>query len=204
MPAPSPIRPPARQPLAIDAHAADQLRYIRETMQHAGEFTGVPGWGGAATGLTAVAAAYLASRQPSPPAWLTVWLVEALLAVAILAPAAAAKARRVSGSLLSGPGRKFVLSFAPPVIVGALVTLALVRAGLFAALPGIWLLLYGTAIVAGGAFSARVVPIMGACLMILGAAALFAPAAWGDLFMAAGFGVVQVGFGLWIAFRYGG
>ena len=204
MSAPHPFRPPAREPVSIDAHAADHLRYIRETMERAGEFTGVPGWGGAATGLTAVAAAYLASRQPTRTAWLAVWLVECLLAVAILAPAAAAKARRVSVGLLSGPGRKFVLSFAPPVIVGALVTLALVRAGLFALLPGTWLLLYGTAIVTGGAFSARVVPIMGTCVMVLGAAALFAPAAWGDLFMAAGFGVVQVGFGLWIALRYGG
>jgi hypothetical protein len=204
MSAPRPFRNALREPVALESHAADQLRYIRETMQNAGEFTGVPGWGGAATGLTAVAAAYLASRQPTRLAWLTVWLVEALLAVAILAPAAAAKARRASGSLLSGPGRKFVMSFAPPVIVGALVTLALVRADLFGLLPGVWLLLYGTAIVAGGAFSARVVPIMGLCLMVLGAVALFLPAAWGDVFMAAGFGVAQVGFGLWIALRYGG
>jgi hypothetical protein len=204
MSVPRPIRPPAPEPLSIDAHAADHLRYIRETMERAGEFTGVPGWGGAATGLTAVAAAYLASRQRTPLGWLSVWLVEALLAVSILAPSAAAKARRVSGRLLSGPGRKFMLSFAPPVVVGALLTLALVRAGLYGLLPGAWLLLYGTAIVTGGAFSVRVVPVMGLCLMALGAAALFVPAALGDFFMAAGFGVVHVGFGLWIAFRYGG
>ncbi|HUK54800.1 MAG TPA: hypothetical protein VL099_16055 [Candidatus Binatia bacterium] len=204
MSAPRPIRPPTREPVSIDAHAADHLRYIRETMERAGEFTGVPGWGGAATGLTAVAAAYLAWRQATALRWLCIWLVEALLAVSILAPAAAAKARRTSGSLLSGPGRKFVLSFAPPVLVGALLTVALARAGLCGLLPGVWLLLYGTAIVTGGAFSVRVVPVMGLCVMGLGAAALFSPAGWGDLFMAAGFGVVHVGFGLWIAFRYGG
>lgn len=206
MSAPRPIRPssPNREPVPIEAHAADQLRYIRETMQSAGEFTGVPGWGGAATGLTAVATAYIASRQATPLAWLSVWLVEALLAISILAPSAAAKARRTSGGLLSGPGRKFLLSFAPPILVGALLTLALVRAGLFGLLPGVWLLLYGTAIVTGGAFSARVVPVMGLCILVLGAAALLLPAALGDLFMAAGFGVVHVGFGLWIALRYGG
>jgi hypothetical protein len=74
----------------------------------------------------------------------------------------------------------------------------------FTALPGVWLLLYGTAIVTGGAFSARVVPVMGLCLMSLGVIALFAPAAWGDVFMAAGFGVVHVGFGWWIARHFGG
>jgi hypothetical protein len=67
-----------------------------------------------------------------------------------------------------------------------------------------WLLMYGTAIVTGGAFSVRVVPVMGLCIMLLGAAALLAPAHWGDLLMAAGFGVVQIGFGIWIAQRFGG
>jgi len=127
-----------------------------------------------------------------------------VMAVAILAPAAAAKSRRVGSQFLSGPGRRFTLSFAPPVIVGALLTLALVKAGLYGLLPGMWLLLYGTAIVTGGAFSVRVVPVMGLCLIALGAAALFAPAAWGDLFLATGFGGAHAGFGLWIALRYGG
>ena len=34
--------------------------------------------------------------------------------------------------------------------------------------------------------------------------ALVAPANWGDGFMAAGFGVLQIGFGLWIAKHHGG
>jgi len=204
MPASGSLRAPSRDPVPMDAHAADQLRYIRETMERAGEFTGVPGWGGVAAGLSAIAAAYLASRQGSPGRWLSIWLVEAVLATAILAPAAGAKARRTGGKFSSGPGRRFALSFAPPVIVGGLLSLALVEAGLYGLLPGTWLLLYGTAIVSGGAFSVRVVPVMGLCLIVLGAAALYAPAAWGDLFMAAGFGGVQIGFGLWIALRYGG
>jgi hypothetical protein len=200
----APLRSAAREPLPIDAHAADHLRYIRETMERAAEFTGVPGWGGVAAGISAVVAAYLASRQGSPGRWLSIWLVEAIVAAAILAPAAAAKARRAGGRIFSGPGRRFALSFAPPVIVGGLLTLALLQAGLYGLLPGMWLLLYGTAIVSGGAFSVRVVPVMGLCLIVLGAAALFAPAAWGDFFMAAGFGGAQIGFGLWIALRYGG
>ena len=204
MPAPGSLRNSPREPVPIDAHAADHLRYIRETMERAGEFTGVPGWGGVATGLTAFVAAYLASRQGSHSRWLAIWLAEAVLATAILAPAVAAKARRGDASIFSGPGRRFALSFAPPVVVGALLTLVLVNAGLYAALPGMWLLLYGTAIVSGGAFSVRVVPVMGVCLIALGAVALFAPSAWGDFFMAAGFGGVQIGFGLWIAMRYGG
>jgi hypothetical protein len=204
VPIPLPNRTPLPRPIPIDARAADHLRYIRETMENAAEFTAVPGWGGVAMGATALAAAFLASRQNSPRAWLAVWLAEVFVAVAIAASAAATKARRANSSLFRGPGRKFTLSFAPPIIVGGLLTLALFQVGAVSVLPGVWLLLYGTAIVTGGAFSVRAVPIMGLCLMALGTAALFAPATWGNLFMAAGFGIVQIAFGVWIALRYGG
>lgn len=201
---PSMLRAPQSKPIPIDARAADHLRYIRETMERAAEFTAVPGWGGVAMGITALAAAFAAARQTSPRAWLTVWLVEAFVAVAIAAPAAATKAHRANSTLFSGPGRKFALSFAPPIVVGGLLTFALYHAGALGVLPGVWLLLYGTAIVTGGAFSVRVVPVMGICLMALGALALFSPATWGDLYMATGFGAVQIAFGIWIARHFGG
>jgi hypothetical protein len=200
----SPVRASQREPIPIDARAADHLRYIRETMERAAEFTAVPGWGGVAMGLTAIGAAWIASRQSSPRAWLTVWLVEAFVAVAIAASSAATKAHRGSARLLSGPGRKFLLSFTPPIIVGGLLTFALFQAGVPSVLPGVWLLLYGTAIVTGGAFSVRVVPVMGLAIMGLGAIALFAPSNWGDAFMGGGFGIVQICFGLWIARNHGG
>jgi hypothetical protein len=193
-----------RQPVAIDAHAADNLRFIRETMERAAAFTAVPGWGGVAMGFTALAATGVAARQGSPSRWLITWLVEAIAAVAIAGGAAAYKARQARMPLLSGPGRKFALSFAPPLVAGALLTVGLFRAGAFAILPATWLLLYGTAVVTGGAFSVRVVPVMGTCFLVLGAAAIFAPASWGNAFMAAGFGGLQIVFGLIIARRYGG
>lgn len=155
-------------------------------------------------GVTALVAAYLASQQATQARWLLVWLMEAGIAVAIAAPAAATKAHRANAQLFSGPGRKFLLSFAPAIVAGGFLTYALAHAGLYAALPGMWMLLYGTSIVTGGAFSVRVVPIMGLCLMLFGIVALFAPAQWGDLLMAGGFGVVQIGFGIWIAQRFGG
>ena len=204
MASPNRSRSPLHAPIPIDSRAADHLRYIRETMERAAEFTAVPGWGGVTIGLTALAAALLASRQATPRVWVAVWLAEAFVAVAIAAPAAATKARRANSSLFSGPGRKFVLSFAPPIIVGGLLTVAMYNLDVIAALPGVWLLLYGTAIVTGGAFSVRAVPIMGLCLMTLGGFALFAPASWGNFFMAAGFGLVHIAFGIWIALRYGG
>jgi hypothetical protein len=199
-----PLRSRRPEPVALEAHAADNLRFIRETMERAGSFTAVPGWGGFAIGWTALAASFVAAQQTSPNAWLATWLAEALVAVGIAAGATARKARAAKVPLLSGPGRKFALSFVPPLLVGALLTAALFRAGYAAELPGMWLLLYGTAVVTGGAFSVRVVPVMGLCFMFTGALALFSPAAWGNWFMAVGFGALQIIFGLVIAKRYGG
>ncbi|MFQ5696484.1 MAG: hypothetical protein ACE5HB_10885 [Terriglobia bacterium] len=197
-------RPLLAEPAALDTHAVENIRFIRETLEQAGSFTAVPGWGGVAMGATALAAAFVASRQSTPEAWLVTWLGEALLAVLIGSSAMLLKARAVGLSLLSGPARKFALGLAPPLLVGALLTVALVRAGMVTMLPGVWLLLYGTAVVTAGAFSARIVPIMGLCFMLAGAEALFLPAAWGNMLMAAGFGGLHVLFGLLIARRYGG
>jgi hypothetical protein len=188
----------------MDAHAADHLRYIRDTMDLAGRFTAVPGWGGVAMGVTALAAAWIAHRQTTREAWLVAWVAEAVLALGIAGATMVLKAHAAQVSLLSGPARKFVMSFAPPLVVGALLTAVLYQRGDTDTLPGVWLLLYGTAVMTGGAFSVRVIPVMGICLMALGAAALFSPAAWGDAFMATGFGLLQIVFGLVIARKYGG
>lgn len=204
MPAKDPFRPRMSEVSPLDATARENLRYIRETMERAGSFTAVSGWGGVVMGVTALGAAWLAARQPTPHGWLGIWLGEALVAVGVGGFALARKARAANVGLLSGPGRKFALSLSPPLVVGALLTLALYRAGLVTALPGIWLLLYGAAVVTGGAFSVRIVPVMGLCFMVVGAMALFSPASWGNWFMAGGFGGLHILFGLVIARRYGG
>jgi hypothetical protein len=193
-----------RDPVPIDQHAAESLRFIRRTMEQAGSFTAVPGWGGVFMGLSALAAAALAARAETPQAWLLTWLAGAGVALAIGVASILTKARASGASLLSGPARKFALAFAPPLAVGALLTLPLYRADLIALLPGVWLLLYGTAVTAGGAYSVRAIPVMGAGFLLLGAVALFAPSTWGDPLMAAGFGGLHIVFGFYIARRHGG
>ena len=192
------------EPSALSARAEDSLRYIRNAMERGGSFTAVPGWGGAAMGLTALLAAGLAEGASKEREWLFLWLAEAALAFGIGVCAIYLKARRAPVPLWSGPARKFVLALAPPLLAGALVTAALFHAGSVALLPGIWLLLYGAAVVAGGAFSVPAVPLLGVSFMVLGAAALFSPPAWGNLYLAAGFGGLQIAFGLVIARRHGG
>jgi hypothetical protein len=198
LPQPEPDEP------ALHTRAMDNLSFIRRTMERATSFTAVPGWGGVAMGITALAAAARAHPHRDTPAWLATWLVAAVIALVIGGGTMTAKARRAGTSVFSYSGRRFVLSYVPPFLVGLLLTLVLVRHGLEAALPGTWLLLYGTGVVTGGAYSVRAVPLMGLCFMGVGAFALFAPAAWGDALMALGFGGLHIGFGLVIARRHGG
>ena len=198
------LRPEPVESRALHNRAIEDLRFIRETMERASAFTAVPGWGGVLMGCTALVAAVAVPRVPGPHGWLATWLVAAAAACGLGAWTMVRKARRARVPLLHGPGRKFVLSLFPPLVGAALLTGSLYGTPAAGSLPGVWLLLYGAAIITGGAFSIPVVPMMGVCFMATGAAALFAPLAWGDLFMALGFGGLHIVFGLIIARRFGG
>ncbi len=182
----------------------DNLRFIRETMERAGAFTAVPGWGQVGVGLTALAAAVLAARQTNFELWLAIWLAEAVVALVIGGWALARKAHAADDPILSGPARRFGLSFLPPMVAAGLLTVALYRAGAWHVLPAVWLMMYGAGVATAGAFSVRIVPVMGLCFMVVGAVALFGAAEWGNWCMAAGFGGLHVVFGAIIARRYGG
>jgi len=201
-----PLRPRLvkEEPPALHTRAMDNLRFIRETMERASSFTAVPGWGGVVMGVSALCAAYIAAQQITVKAWLLTWMIEGLIAFMIGGWAMDRKARAAELPLLSGPGRKFALGLAPPVFVGALLTIVLYRTTGTSVIPGMWLLLYGTGVVTGGMFSVGIVPIMGLCFMTLGALALFFPPAWVNIFMALGFGVLHIIFGIIIARRHGG
>ncbi|MCA9739479.1 MAG: hypothetical protein R3E98_20635 [Gemmatimonadota bacterium] len=193
-----------RPPIALHERALDDLAFIRQAMESSARFTAVPGRGGLVMGTLALVAAGVASRMQDPRLWLTTWVVAAVLAFGTAVLATVRKARAADLPVWSGPGRKFGLSLAPSLLVGAVLTGPLFTAGQAHLLPAVWLLLYGTAVLAAGVFSIRIVPAMGACFLVLGAAAAFAPPGTGDLFMAAGFGGLNLVFGWIIARRYGG
>jgi hypothetical protein len=196
--------PPSRTAPDLVPEAFDDLRFIRDTMERSAAFTAVSGWGQVLLGITALAAAWLAAQQISPFAWLRVWLAEGLLALAIALLSCTWKANRRGLPLFSGPARKVALGLAPPLVAGAFLTFLLFRAGLQSALSAAWLLLYGAGIMTGGSFSVPIVPVMGLSFMLLGGLAVLGPVAWGNWFLAAGFGGLHILFGLLIARRHGG
>ena len=175
-------------------------------MERASAFTSIPGWGGFVIGLTALVATAVAEPMTAwnPRRWLTIWLMEAAVAAAIGALAMWRKARRAWTPFMSGAARRFFVSYFAPLIAGAVLTLAIARGGSLEPLPSVWMLLYGVAFVSSGAFSLRVIPVMGFCFMLLGVVAAFVPLAVGNLLLGAAFGGLHIIFGLIIARNYGG
>jgi hypothetical protein len=193
------------EPAALHEHALDNLRYIRETMERAGSFTSIPGWGGFYVGVTALGSAIVAQRFTSDlRSWLIVWLTEAFVAAVIAGAAMALKGKRGNVAFTSGPARKFFISYFAPLVAGAVLTLLLTRASFFVALPATWLLLYGASFISSGAFSIRVIPVMGFCFMLLGVVAAFVGLPVANVLLGVGFGGLHILFGLIIARSYGG
>ena len=192
------------EPVSLGNRAVDNLKFIRETMERSTAFTAVPGYGGMLMGVTAVAAAYIASQQTYQIGWLRVWLAEAVLAFAIGLLAMWQKSKIAGQSLISTPARKFALSFAPPLIAGVAITLGLWRYEYYEMMAPVWMLCYGSAVVCGGAFSVRIIPVLGWCFIGLGSAAFALPAAYGNYLMALSFGLMHIAFGAVIARRHGG
>ena len=184
--------------------ALEHLEVIRQTMERSSAFTAVPGWGFCAMGATALVAAPLALRQPTADGWLAVWLGEALVAVTIALVTMHYKAARLGTELLSISGRRLFIGLLPALAAGGLLTIALMWDGPLRLIPGVWLVLYGVAVMQAGAFSVRVVPAMGAAFAVLGAIALPLPWLWSNMMLAAGFGLLHIGFGILIARRHGG
>jgi hypothetical protein len=199
-----PIRPRRDSSPAIEDRAMENLRFIRETMEAAGTFTAISGWGQVVIGLTAIAAALIGSQAETPSAWLMVWLAEACVAAGISIASMTIKSHAANVQVFSGPMRKLVLSFSPAIAAGAVLTLALHASGNMALVPGLWLLLYGAGVVSAGTYSVSIVPFMGGAFMIFGVITLAAPATWLTGLLIASFGGLHILFGVLIARRHGG
>jgi hypothetical protein len=195
---------PTSESSTLHARAMADLRFIRETMESASAFSAFSGWGLILIGAVATACGLVAARQPTRLRWLATWVAAAGVSAVIGTLSTARKTRTARQPLIPGPARKFALSLAPAVVSGALLTGALERAGRFDLLPGMWLLLYGAGLVAAGAWSVRVVPVIGTTFMVLGAVGLLLPLLWSNWLLIAGFGGLHVAFGVIVGRKHGG
>lgn len=189
---------------ALHDRAAQDLQYIRSAMERAGSFTAVSGRGYILLGVSALVASALGARTSSFSAWLSVWGAELVIAASIAIVTTAQKARRIGLPIAGGAGRKLLLGFTPVMAAGGALSFALLRAGAGTLLPGMWVAIYGAAVIAGGVYSIRPVPILGATQLAVGIVALLLPVIPADIVLAVGFGVLHIVWGILIARRHGG
>ncbi|MEY4635865.1 MAG: hypothetical protein RJA55_1663 [Acidobacteriota bacterium] len=195
---------PDAPPTSISGHAADNLTFIRQAMERSTTFTAVPGLGGCVMGAIALAAALVGSWQPASERWLLTWLAAAALASLVGMAAMARKALRAGAPLTGALARRFAAGLAAPLVAGAAITYALWAVGQYTVMAPAWLLLYGAGLLTGGIVSVPAVRWIGACFMAFGMLAVVTPPEWGNLWLAAGFGGLQIGFGVYIARNHGG
>lgn len=195
---------PDSPPVSLSGHAADNLSFIRQAMERSATFTAIPGVGGCVMGAIALVAALVGSWQPTAQRWLLTWLGAAAIAAAVGLTAMARKARRAGATLTGANGRRFAAGLAAPFIAGAAITYQLWAIHAFTVMVPAWLLLYGAGLLTGGVVSVPVVRWIGALFMAFGAAATLTPPEWGHVWLALGFGGLQLGFGVYIARNHGG
>jgi len=188
--------PPAKI-VNLDTHAVATLRYIRASMDAAGSVA-IPGSAGIAMGIIGLATAALSLMPQLQAYWLSVWLAAAPIA-AIVGGMFLARPASVASFIASGtPGRKLALGLLPSLFAGAVMTAVLWGADLVEPLPGTWLLLYGCALVSASVSTKPIVAWMGACFACLGVVALISPPVFQIPLLAAGFGGLNIFFGILI------
>ena len=195
---------PLREPRSVSTQAADNLVFIRQTMERSSTFTAVPGAGGVVMGVLGLAAAGIAARQPTSDRWLATWLVAAAIAAVVGLVFMSLKARAAGIPVIGTTTRRFALGMAAPFVAGAAITYELWVVRNFTVMAPSWLLLYGAGLLTGGMFSVRVVRIIGVCFMAAGLGAILSPHEWANIWLAIGFGGFQIAFGIYIARNHGG
>lgn len=200
----TPAARPDPTPVSLGSHAADNLSFIRQTMERGATFTAVPGVGGCVMGAIALGTAVVASWQPTGDRWLLTWLTAAAAAAIVGSAAMTHKAQRAGATITGANARRFAAGLAAPFIAGAAITYQLWTVRTFTVMAPAWLLLYGAGLLTGGIVSVPAVRLIGALFMVLGVAAIATPPSWGNLWLAVGFGGLQLGFGVYIARNHGG
>jgi hypothetical protein len=162
----------------------------------------VPGMAGIVMGIIGVLAAIVVSLPRGAPHWLGIWLFAAPVALLLGGALVARQIARRGHTRYLGPARKFLLCLCPALLAGAVLTWVLYTAGMTSVIPGMWLLLYGCAVLSASTVTiagiSRLVCTMGALFVALGSMTFVLPTALHTAMLGLGFGVLHIIFGVLI------
>jgi hypothetical protein len=188
-------------PVTIESRALGTLAYIRASIDSSSSMD-VPGMAGIVMGLIGVLAAILVSVPRWSGHWLGIWLSAAAVALLLGSALVARQYVRRGHTRYFGPARKFLLCLCPALFAGAVLTGISWTAGMTGIIPGMWLLLYGCAVLSASTVTiagiSRLIGVMGALFVALGLITFIAPGAARTVMLGLGFGVLHIVFGILI------
>src|SRR5271154_3049338 len=132
-------------PVGIESRALGTLAYIRTSIESSSSMD-VPGMAGIVMGIIGVLAAVVVSFPRWAPHWLGIWLFAAPVALLFGGALVARQIARRGHTRYLGPARKFLLCLCPALFAGAVLTFVLWNTQMTSVIPGMWLLLYGCAV----------------------------------------------------------
>ena len=188
-------------PVTIESRALGTLAYIRASIDSSSSMD-VPGMAGIVMGVIGVLAAIMVSVPRWSAQWLGIWLSAAALALLLGGALVARQYVRRPHARYYGPARKFLLCLCPALFAGAVLTVVSWTASMTGIIPGMWLLLYGCAVLSAGTVTiagiSRLIGVMGGLFAVLGVITFILPGAAHTLMLGLGFGVLHIVFGILI------
>ena len=194
--------------------AMENLGFIRDALERSTPFTSVSGWGLVGMGLYSIGGGWVASLRLNAGWWIDCWVTVGIGGFLMGLVAMIWKMKQEPRPARMHALRHFASSLFPPIVAGAVLTEVFYEHHLSNLLSGMWLMLYGAGVTTGGAFSVRILPVMGLQFMALGTLSFYSPVTLqypllgtlraSDLYMMLGFGVFHILFGATIIKKYGG
>jgi hypothetical protein len=195
------IRIQSEAPVPIESRALGTLAYIRTSIESSSSMD-VPGMAGIVMGIIGVLAAIVVSLPRLAPHWLEIWLFAAPVALLFGGALMARQIARRGHTRYLGPARKFLLCLCPALLAGAVLTWVLWATRMTSVIPGMWLLLYGCAVLSASTVTiagiARLICVMGALFVALGSMTFVLPTTMHTVMLGLGFGVLHIIFGILI------
>ena len=198
---PTAVFPIRSEAVAIESRALGTLAYIRTSIESSSSMD-VPGMAGIVMGIIGLLAAIVVSLPRWGAHWLGIWLAAAAIALVLGGALVARQIVQRGRARYLGPVRKFLLCLCPALLAGAVLTVVFGTAGMTSVIPGMWLLLYGCAVLSASTVTtagiARLICIMGALFVALGTMTFALPPAAHTAMLGLGFGIMHIIFGFLI------
>jgi hypothetical protein len=189
---------------------------IRSMMERSSKFLSLSGWAGILAGIYALVGVGIAHfvLQFNPSAYsnsttaadglgtvIALALSILILALCTAVLLSAIRSKKLGEKLWNTSSKQLLINLLMPLIAGGFLILIFISKGLIAFIAPFSLLFYGLALYNGGKFTYGEVRIMGIIQMILGLVGCYF-LEYGLILWALGFGLVHIGYGVYMHYRY--